>query len=900
MFGNRCIFVTLSIVLVLVLQYASAQEPFFNYPHGLYNSGFELQISSSDATAPIYYTTDGSDPRRSGMLYEYPIDISESKVLRAATLLSDTLWSDVTTASYIFPKSLLSQGNAPQGYPTKWGTYCQISGTAPADYEMDPEMTSDPVLQSQILKGITTLPIISLVTDKDNLFNRERDEEMGGIYIYTGCPVGDGTGRGWERPVSFEFIGGPDGSDLTVDCCLKLHGGHGRLPEKNPKHAFRLHFKSSYGPGKLKYRVFGTRGPKSFNSLVLRTFFGYSWQHWDNAQRSKAQYCRDMWARYTQAHMGDPISLAQYAHLFINGMYWGMYNMCERVTDDFCKQKFGGEAEYWDVTEVDGGAGNYHAAIADYGNLDAWNQMADYIYSLPDNHSNYLHLIGLDSNGKPSPQYPPLLDIDNYIHFMLINLYGANTDWDHHNWYAYRNRVSNDCGFRFICWDTENIFVSPTENLTSKNNRGCPTGFMNRLMKERLFAHHFHQVAQKHLFHGGALTPEAAINTWDSLYNTIAFALYDESARWGDYRRDVHPYSTKGTLYTVNGTYQTERNRLLTSYFPNRTTTFIKQLRDRGWFPKAEAPEFFIDGRNIGYDIYDISMVNAFTISGDEVYYTTDGTDPVIWDTKSSGTLSSSAILCAGDEDILLGADWFTLPDTLVVKAISRTAGEWSPIVTTRLKVEHPTKEYEFYASEPVVRRGSRAELKLSCRNAKPILTWQFDVMLPEGLAIAKDDSNQLIYSVSQDRTTTDNHTISFGRLYGGSYRFTCRQTKGIPFSGNDGVVASIMLQADGAYPAALHTFELRNLKLTDTEGETHSIGSCTVSVSVRDAVRGDVNGDGAITTSDMMAMVHHMLDLPVDTFRAEAADVNGDGDIDGADIVRLVSAILGTRDLDN
>ena len=677
------------LAVLLVWGAAHAEAPEFSVPHGIYEQGFWIQITSPVPGSVVYYTDDGSDPRVKGMLYDGSISISGTAVIRSAFLMPDNTWSDVSTASYIFPSSLLTQGNSPNGYPAYWGKYCQISGTAIADYEMDPEITGNKTYSTYITEGITTLPIVSLVTDKDNLFSNVPDSLTGGIYIFTGCPVGDDTGRGWERPVSFELIGGSANHDLTVDCCLKLHGGHGRLPEKNPKHAFRLHFKSAYGPKKLKYAVFGDRAPKRFNALVLRTFFGYSWQHWDNAQRSKAQYARDLWTRETQAKMGDPISTGQYVHLFLNGLYWGMYNLCERVSDDFCVQHFGGAEEDWDVTEVDGGAGQYHAAIPTYGTIDAWNAMADLIYELP-NHKSYMHLIGCGSDGKPNVKYPPLLDVDNFIHYMLINLYGGNTDWDHHNWYAYRNRVLQDRGFRFICWDSENVLVSATENLTSKNNRGCPTGFLNRLMKQGIFAHRFHEEAQRLLTHGGPLSPESAIATWDSLASVIELALWDESARWGDYRRDVHPYTSKGSLYKPDVTYQTERTRLQKQYFPIRTDNLIQQLRDKGWFPNAEAPAICIDDVEIGYGLQSYCTESSLAMTGTNIYYTTDGSAPVSWFNNDAGALSPTAKPYTEGDNILAGWHSEVFPDTVTLRAIRSENGEWSPIVTVRLAVDTP------------------------------------------------------------------------------------------------------------------------------------------------------------------------------------------------------------------
>ena len=680
---------------LLSLGVLRAEAPTFSVPHGIYSERFQLIITSPVSGSTIYYTDDGSDPREKGWLYDGSLSINRTSVIRSAFLVSDTIWSDVTTATYIFPSSLLTQGNRPYGYPEYWGKYCQISGVSIADYEMDPEIVGNETYSSYVTEGITTLPIVSLVTDRDNLFNRVADEETGGIYIFTGCPVGDDTGRGWERPVSFEFIGGSAHHNLTIDCCLKLHGGHGRLPEKNPKHAFRLHFKSAYGPKKLKYPVFGDRAPNRFNALVLRTFFGYSWQHWDNSQRNKAQYARDLWTRETQAKMGDPISTGQYVHLFINGLYWGMYNLCERVSDDFCAQKFGGSEEDWDITEVDGGAGQYHAAIPTYGSIDAWNNMADLIYTLP-NHSSYMHLIGCGSDGKPNDKYPKLLEVDNFIHYMLINLYGGNTDWDHHNWYAYRNRYWEDQGFRFICWDSENVLVSPTENLTSKNNRGCPTGFLNRLMKQGIFAHRFHEEAQRALTHGGPLTPESALATWDSLSSVIELALWDEAARWGDYRRDVHPYSSQGSLYKPDGAYASERQRLLRQYFPVRTANVIQQLRERGWFPNAEAPAIFIDDVEIGYGLQPYCTESSLTMTGTNIYYTLDGSAPVDWFNNDAGTLSPTAKPYNEGDNVMEDVPEWMLPDTITLRAICNVDGEWSPIVTVRLDVDTPD-----YVSRP-------------------------------------------------------------------------------------------------------------------------------------------------------------------------------------------------------
>ena len=567
------------LLLWLGLGSTQAQELQFSRPHGFYDQSFELQIS---ATAPvdatIRYTLDGSEPTPQSKAYTQPIVVGGTTIVRAAAIGSGGAVTPVATATYLFMDDVLNQSNTPAGYPNTWGKYTEISGTAKADYEMDPEMTSDPALRPKIIEGLKSLPVLSIVTDKANLFSKENDEERGGIYIFTGPPVGDPTGKGWTRPASAELFepGAPSSVlDFSVNCGLKLHGGHGRLAEKNPKHSFRLVFKEKYGPKTLKYPLFGEDEPKKFDQLVLRCHFGNSWQHWSEGNRQYAQYTRDVWARRMQRKMGHTAVNALYVNLFLNGMYWGLYNIAERVDDQYGKDHLGGEKEDIDVVKIEEEGGNHHEASE--GDLVAWNEMVQTVARAADD-SYYAKL-------------DTLLDIDAFIDYMLINQYGGNTDWDHHNWYAIRRRGTDSQGFRFLCWDTEIIFESPSENVLKTHNvGGFPTGIFNSLMQNRQFALRYLSRAKQVLADDGLLGEQSVLAVWDSLYHTVETAVYAEAARWGDYRRDVHRYQTAGQLYTVDNQYMKERNRLLTQYFPVRTGRVLESIIDYVDIDDFEAP----------------------------------------------------------------------------------------------------------------------------------------------------------------------------------------------------------------------------------------------------------------------------------------------------------------------
>ncbi len=567
-----CLIVTLWFTLLTIVA-----QPRFSLPHGFYSEGsLTVAIEAQDATTEIRYTTDGSEPTTTSELYTAPLELSQTTILRAVEVRDGNIASLTATASYIFAHSVLSQSNTPEGYPTQWGAFTQFEGMAPADYGMDPEMTGDGTLRQKIAEGLTQLPILSIVSDKDNFFSHENDPDRGGIYIFTGPPVGDATGHGWTRPTSIELMGGPQQHDLTTTCGIRLHGGHGRLAEKNPKHSFRLVFKEQYGPKTLKYPVFGADEPQKFDQLVLRCHFGNAWQHWDGNNRNQAQYTRDVWARRMQRNISGIGANALYVHLFLNGMYWGVYNIAERIDDQYGKNYLGGQKTDIDVVKLEEDGG-YHIEAAE-GTLDAWKLMTETVGRAASDAAAY-------------EQLDTLLDIDQFIDYMLINQYDGNTDWDHHNWYAVRRRGTDSEGFKFLCWDSEIIFENVNENNLSKNNGSeFPTGIFHSLLSNENFARRYQRRAKELLTNDGLLGQQSVVELWDSLYHTIDKALYAEAARWGDYRRDVHPWQSRGQLYTVDNQFMNERNRLLNQYFPYRTEKVLNNILAMVNIDDFEAP----------------------------------------------------------------------------------------------------------------------------------------------------------------------------------------------------------------------------------------------------------------------------------------------------------------------
>lgn len=613
--------------------------PMFSHNHGFYDEPFGVTLTSELQNADIYYTTNGNTPTpETGMLYTSPVQITTTTVLRAIASKSGGLTSRIATQSYIFVDDVLYQSNNPAGYPAEWGPYTAMGGNAIADYEMDPDIVEDGAYSGKLREALLSIPTISIVTDIDNLFSHSEDPETGGIYIYTGPPITDeidGLGAGWERPASVEFINADGTMNYQVNCGIRLQGGHSRRPEKSPKHSFRLCFRSKYGAARLEYPLFGDEAASEFNTITLRGGFCNAWHHHAASQREIAQYIRDPWAKDTQLEMGHLAGHGFFAHVYLNGLYWGVYNPTERMDSDFASSYLEGNPEDFDLIKD-------YTDVVD-GEIDSWREMMNMADGGLDDTEAYQRIQGNNPDGTPNPDYEPYVDVVNLIDYMIINFYGGNTDWDHHNWAATRNRRNPGKGFKFICWDEEHILEQVSYNFLDEFNNDCPSDLFQNLRQNADFRRLFADRIQLHCFNGGALTPEATSERWMKRANELDLAIIAESARWGDYRRDVHQYQAYGpfTLYTKNDHWLVEQSRLLTEYFPYRTSTFISQLQQASLFPQVSAASFVLNGKPVADDqIVALNDELSIIANSGTIYFTTNGNDPLLSEASKQGEIA--------------------------------------------------------------------------------------------------------------------------------------------------------------------------------------------------------------------------------------------------------------------
>jgi len=646
-----------------------SSTPEFNQKHGFYEEPFNLTITA-DHGAQIYYTTNGSAPSKSnGKLYSSALKILTTTIVRAIAYAKGKDPSSVATQTFVFLNDVIHQPNNPAGYPTLWGEYCELTGTAIADYEMDLEITNNLALAQRVKNALLSLPTISLASDKGNFFSTEEDPETGGIYIFTGAPVGSGVGNGWERPVSAEYFTADGSKSFQVNCGVELEGGHSRLPDKSPKHSFQLKFKKMYGPGKLEFPIFGDSVDNTFDNLVLRSGYGSTWINRIATDRTGALYNRDIWAKDTQRSMGHPSCHGTYVHLYINGMYWGIYNPLERMDADFASSYMDGSSEDFDVIK--------DKVVVIDGDMTQWKALLKMASAGLKTTAAYQKIQGNNPDGTRNPQYESLLDVENMIDYMLVNYFGGNTDWDEHNWAVMRNRVKPGKGFKFFCWDTENNLKGLNDNNLDVNYSNCPTAIFNELILNDDFKRLFAQHVAKHCLGNGVLTPQSNIERFMERSSYLEGAIDAESARWGDYRRDVHRYFESGpfNLYTKDGSWIPAREKMINEYFPKRTNIFISQLKEKGWYPNVDAPVIRLNGvLPVDRQFVAIGDLLTLTATKGTIYYTTNGLDPVNWHPEngsSKGEIVKNALVYSGA---------FSLEQSCHIKARAYFNGEWSAL----------------------------------------------------------------------------------------------------------------------------------------------------------------------------------------------------------------------------
>ena len=411
-----------------------------------------VQLQAPVGRATVYYTLDGTDPTVGGQAYTAPVAVTETTVLRAVALDERVPVSAVTTATYL------------------------------------------------VGEGIG-LPVVSLVTDPAHLWGT-------GAGIYTNAQE---RGRKWERTVTVQGLSPAGEVGFSVGAGLRIHGNLSR--EKSPKRSFRLYFRGEYGPRELVYPLFGAAPGQTYDRLVLRSEYHDSWQCREVPRcAEEAVYVRDQLVQELHGAMGQMAVRGRWVALYLNGAYWGLYNLTERIDEAFLATRFGHDD--WDLVAADSeGYQDEHAA---------WEEFADWI-------------TGADlSAAAQYEQALQQLDIENFTSFIILRLWAGDTDWGVSNWYAARMRDGPDARWRLFVWDADVtlglVGLPAIQSVIDSGARGSLIPILASLLASPQYQAYFTAQVERHL--AGALATESVRGRLAALVAELRPAIAAEAARW--------------------------------------------------------------------------------------------------------------------------------------------------------------------------------------------------------------------------------------------------------------------------------------------------------------------------------------------------------------------------------
>jgi hypothetical protein len=199
-------------------------------------------------------------------------------------------------------------------------------------------------------------------------------------------------------------------------------------------------------------------------------------------------------------------------------------------------------------------------------------------------------------------------------------------------------------------------------------------------------------------------------------------------------------------------------------------------------------------------------------------------------------------------------------------------------------------------AADVTAQAGKTALLNINLTNKTTDLTaFQFELTLPQGVTWAKNEKGKYIVEKG-DRFIDDGQALTVSLKSGNTYQVVSYSNDNSLISGTEGVLLKATVLLNGNLVEGSFEGKISNVKFTrikDNQKIEIQLDDTKINIVVKNTLKGDANGDGEVTVTDIVEIVGYIMGNPSGKFVMSAADANGDGDISVTDIVWVVSIIL-------
>ncbi len=369
----------------------------------------------------------------------------------------------------------------------------------------DDLLPGQPVTRSFIFPGRKIdLPVFSLTTDPYNLYDYNYGIYVEGPDAESADPhFGANYHKDWERPMHVELFW-TDGTEwLDQDAGVKIAGAWSRA---HAQKSFAFHARNAYGKNRFDCKLFETKDISSFKSFVLRN----SGNDWYNTM------FRDALITGLVRNNNIDIQAYQPSVVYLNGEYWGILNIREKINEHYVANNF----NYVDADNVDLLEGSGSVV---HGDETSYNELKNYMNSHTMSNKSFYEYIKTQ------------IDIDEYIEYMVLEIYCNNGDWPGNNSKFWRQKTENG-RWRWIAFDTDFGFGLYSNGYDENKLGSClndnsgPAFFLKKLLANTDFKRDFVNRFADRLNH--EFDPYVVNSLIDSLSENISGEISYHINRW--------------------------------------------------------------------------------------------------------------------------------------------------------------------------------------------------------------------------------------------------------------------------------------------------------------------------------------------------------------------------------
>ncbi len=468
----------------------NSNQLLFSHQEGFYTAPFSLKINSLNDT--IYYTLNGSIPTESAAVFidsilidnknAQPNVLSEIPTTPEQNLISYKAWE--SPAEIIDKATILRCASYRNGERT--------SKIYTKTFFVDEEITTK-----------YTIPVISLITEENNLFNPDTGIFVPGVSFDSQNPEWSGNyfmdGDNWERNIHIEYFERDGTLGFSQNAGIRIHGGKTRQAAQK---SLRLYARNEYGEKYFNYKLLPQRQVNKYKRFLLRTTMG----DWGDETIIK-----DALAQNISAQLDIDYQDFQPVIVFINGEYWGIYTIKDRIDERYIEYTHNINKDSVEFKEW--GNASYDSLITFIGN----NSLA--------HSSNYEYV-------------KTKIDINNYIDYTIAELFFANYDWPGNNMELWRKIP--DGKWRWVLYDLDASFGNKNYNMllhSTKNdstvtwpNSPASTFLFRNLLKNEIFKSKFINRYAEVLNDEYAI--DSLINKLDSIKEIYSPEMNSHIGRW--------------------------------------------------------------------------------------------------------------------------------------------------------------------------------------------------------------------------------------------------------------------------------------------------------------------------------------------------------------------------------